>query len=221
MTPVPSGVAASPTIRKPDSAAPATSKATTAASVSDAPPGSRIEAPRGRLTMWTPDFRRSCSRYSPGSTTTSVPTGARASASEMDPPARTTIVVAAVPGPGASGWTKNLSRTEYSASADTVTSATVSAQTIHRGELSLRRRRRLVLGSDGLADRHRRRRHGRGRRAPRPEVARLFALREPRSFRIDHGDVVLAARVVGGVDQRAYDLVGMTGVVAHDRLNRG
>ena len=115
MTPVPSGVAASPMIRKPDSAAPVTSKATTAASVSDAPPGSRIDAPRGtRLTTWTPSFSRSRSRYSPGSTTTSVPAAARARASAMDPPARhARSLVAAVRGPRQHpARTRNLSRSD-------------------------------------------------------------------------------------------------------------
>ncbi len=55
--PAPSGVAASPWIRKPENAAPLTSKAVTAASVSDAPLGSLNVAPRGtRLVTRTPVF---------------------------------------------------------------------------------------------------------------------------------------------------------------------
>ncbi len=48
-------------------------------------PGSRIVAPRGtRLTMRTPLFSVSVSRYSPGSTTIVVPGRARSSASAID-----------------------------------------------------------------------------------------------------------------------------------------
>jgi hypothetical protein len=92
-TPVPSGVAASPTIRKPDSSAPATSIATIAASASEAPPGRRIDAPRDtRLRMRTPSGTTSRSRYSPGSTITSSPGRAAAAAAAIDWPGWTTIV---------------------------------------------------------------------------------------------------------------------------------
>src|SRR6266853_3423519 len=94
-TPVPSGVAASPTIRKPTSSAPVTSEATTAESASDAVPASRLVTPRGtRLTTRTPLISVSVSWYSPGSTITSDPGAASRSANEMDSFGRTTILAA-------------------------------------------------------------------------------------------------------------------------------
>src|SRR6185295_9882446 len=90
-TPVPKGVAASPMMRKPANSAFDTSVATTAASASEAAPGSRMAAPRGtRLITRTPSFRTRRSRYSPGSTTTCDPGSARPKASAIDSLGRTT-----------------------------------------------------------------------------------------------------------------------------------
>ena len=88
-TPVPSGVAASPTIRNPTSSALGHVRRRSRPRRSRTPsPGSRMIAPRGtRLTSRTSLFKRSVSRYSPGSTTTSVP-GLRASMRRRDRLAR-------------------------------------------------------------------------------------------------------------------------------------
>jgi hypothetical protein len=67
-----------------------------AASDSDAPAGSRIDAPLGtRLRSRTPVLRTRRSRYSPGSTRISVPMSARAIADAIALPGATAITVEA------------------------------------------------------------------------------------------------------------------------------
>ncbi len=86
-TPVPSGVAASPTIRNPEISAFFTSVATTAASSSVASPGSRRIAARDtRLSKRMSPFSVRRSRYSPGSTRIVVPGAAFSMAADIDSP---------------------------------------------------------------------------------------------------------------------------------------
>ena len=50
----------------------------------------------------------------------------------------------------------------------------------------------------------------------RPQVARVLPQREAGTFNIDDGDVVLAAGIVRGIDQRAHDLLRVPGKHADD-----
>ena len=50
----------------------------------------------------------------------------------------------------------------------------------------------------------------------RAQIARVFPDRELRPFGIDDGDVVLAARLVGRVDERPHDLRRVARRVADD-----